>query len=66
MPDPRARLTSVKRPETKYVAVGDSEVAYQVVGDGPNDVLWMYPWATGEGTQNTGRRRKTSPNGVKL
>jgi pimeloyl-ACP methyl ester carboxylesterase len=41
--DPRARLMSVKRPETKYVAVGDSEVAYQVVGNGPNDVLWMYP-----------------------
>jgi class 3 adenylate cyclase/pimeloyl-ACP methyl ester carboxylesterase len=34
---------SVKRPETKYVAVGDSEVAYQVMGNGPNDVLWMYP-----------------------
>jgi class 3 adenylate cyclase/pimeloyl-ACP methyl ester carboxylesterase len=33
----------VKRPETKYVAVGDSDVAYQVVGNGPNDVLWMYP-----------------------
>jgi class 3 adenylate cyclase/pimeloyl-ACP methyl ester carboxylesterase len=33
----------VKRPETKYVAVGDSEVAYQVIGNGPNDVLWMYP-----------------------
>jgi class 3 adenylate cyclase/pimeloyl-ACP methyl ester carboxylesterase len=42
-PDPRARLRSVERPETKYVAVGESDVAYQVVGDGPRDVLWMYP-----------------------
>ncbi len=42
-PHPRARLTSVKRSETKYVAVGGSEVAYQIVGNGPNDVLWMYP-----------------------
>ncbi len=33
----------MKRPETKYVAVGDSEVAYQVVGNGPHDVLWIYP-----------------------
>jgi pimeloyl-ACP methyl ester carboxylesterase/class 3 adenylate cyclase len=33
----------VERPETKYVAVGDSEVAYQVVGNGPHDVLWIYP-----------------------
>jgi len=33
----------VKRSETKYVAVGGSEVAYQIVGNGPNDVLWMYP-----------------------
>ena len=33
----------MERPETKYVAVGDSEVAYQVVGNGPHDVLWIYP-----------------------
>jgi class 3 adenylate cyclase len=33
----------VERPETKYVAVGDSEVAYRVVGSGSCDVLWMYP-----------------------
>ena len=33
----------MKRSETKYVAVGGSEVAYQIVGNGPNDVLWMYP-----------------------
>ena len=33
----------VERPETKYVAVGDSEVAYQVAGNGPHDVLWIYP-----------------------
>src|SRR5580698_10228795 len=42
-------------PETKYVAVGDADVAYQVVGDGPLDllcvmgswsniaVIWEYP-----------------------
>lgn len=34
---------SMERPETKYVDVGDSEVAYQIVGNGPHDVLWMYP-----------------------
>jgi class 3 adenylate cyclase len=33
----------MERPETRYVTVGDSEVAYQVVGDGPTDVLWIYP-----------------------
>ena len=30
------------RPETRYVAVGDADVAYQVVGDGPVDVLYFY------------------------
>lgn len=28
-------------PETKYVAVGGAEVAYQVVGDGPIDLLYF-------------------------
>lgn len=33
------------RPETRYVSVGDAEVAYQVVGDGPLDLL--YGWGLG-------------------
>jgi class 3 adenylate cyclase len=28
-------------PETRYVAVGDADVAYQVVGDGPADLLFF-------------------------
>ncbi len=32
----------VHRPDTKYVEVGDADVAYQVIGDGPNDVLYFY------------------------
>jgi class 3 adenylate cyclase len=30
------------RPETRYVAVGDADVAYQIVGDGPIDLLYFY------------------------
>ena len=30
------------RPETRYVAVGDADVAYQIVGDGPIDLLFCY------------------------
>ncbi len=29
-------------PETRYVAVGDADVAYQVVGDGPLDLLYCF------------------------
>jgi class 3 adenylate cyclase/pimeloyl-ACP methyl ester carboxylesterase len=29
-------------PETRYVAVGDADVAYQVLGDGPIDLLYFY------------------------
>ncbi|MHB8463340.1 MAG: adenylate/guanylate cyclase domain-containing protein [Acidimicrobiales bacterium] len=29
-------------PATRYVEVGDGEVAYQVLGDGPTDLLWFY------------------------
>jgi class 3 adenylate cyclase len=37
-----SRLTSVERPETRYVAVGDADVAYQVLGNGPTDLLYCY------------------------
>jgi class 3 adenylate cyclase len=30
------------RPETKYIAVGDADVAYQIIGDGPLDLLFCY------------------------
>jgi pimeloyl-ACP methyl ester carboxylesterase len=34
--------TTVDRPETKYVPVGDANVAYQVLGDGPLDLLFCH------------------------
>jgi class 3 adenylate cyclase len=30
------------QPETRYVAVGDADVAYQVVGEGPLDLLFVF------------------------
>lgn len=32
----------MEAPRTRYVAVGDADVAYQVVGDGPIDLLFCY------------------------
>lgn len=32
----------MERPETKYAAVGDADVAYQVLGNGPTDLLFCY------------------------
>jgi class 3 adenylate cyclase len=32
----------MEAPETRYVAVGDADVAYQVVGDGPIDLLYCF------------------------
>jgi class 3 adenylate cyclase/alpha-beta hydrolase superfamily lysophospholipase len=32
----------MKRPETKYVAVGDANVAYQILGEGPIDLLYFF------------------------
>ena len=32
----------MEAPETRYVAVGEADVAYQVVGDGPLDLLYCY------------------------
>ena len=31
----------MRRPETKYVAVGDADVAYQVLGEGSSDLLFF-------------------------
>ncbi len=32
----------ILRPQTQYVTVSDADVAYQVVGDGPLDILYCY------------------------
>jgi class 3 adenylate cyclase/pimeloyl-ACP methyl ester carboxylesterase len=31
----------MSRPDTRYVAVGDADVAYQVLGEGPSDLLFF-------------------------
>jgi hypothetical protein len=35
-------VTMLHPPQTRYVAVGDADVAYQVFGDGSLDVLYFY------------------------
>jgi class 3 adenylate cyclase len=35
----------MERPQTRYVEVGGVEVAYQVVGQGPPDVIWVPGWS---------------------
>ena len=30
------------RPQTRYTSIGDADVAYQVLGDGPRDLLYFY------------------------
>jgi pimeloyl-ACP methyl ester carboxylesterase len=32
----------MQRPSTSYVGVGGGDVAYQIFGDGPTDLLWCY------------------------
>ena len=41
----RSRLGAMTepRPETRYAAVGETDVAYQVVGNGPPDLLYFSP-----------------------
>ena len=31
-------------PTTRYVRSGDANIAYQVVGDGPFDLIWVPGW----------------------
>lgn len=35
-------VAPMDRPETRYVAVRDADIAYQVFGDGPIDLLYTY------------------------
>ena len=37
-------LATMERPQTKYVDVGGAEVGYQVVGQGPPDLIWVPGW----------------------
>ena len=38
-------IVVVRRPETRFVSVGRDRVAFQVVGEGPSDVLFLKGWA---------------------
>jgi class 3 adenylate cyclase len=37
-------LAAMERPQTRYVDVGGAEVAFQVVGQGPPDVVYLGGW----------------------
>jgi hypothetical protein len=55
VPPRESRLIGVGMPETHYARSGDVMVAYQVVGEGPFDVVI----APGLGVQEVGRRSPT-------
>src|SRR3954447_15094262 len=38
------RLATVAPPETRYARSGDVNIAYQVVGEGPFDLIWVPGW----------------------
>jgi pimeloyl-ACP methyl ester carboxylesterase len=43
---PRARTTGDLKPETRYAKSGDINIAYQVLGDGPVDLIYVPGWVT--------------------
>jgi DNA-binding winged helix-turn-helix (wHTH) protein/pimeloyl-ACP methyl ester carboxylesterase len=43
--DPMSDL-AIKRPETHYARSGDVNIAYQVVGDGPIDLVYVMGWVS--------------------
>jgi hypothetical protein len=56
-------------PETRYTKSGDAHIAYQVVGDGPIDLLFVNEWlnhideqwgSRGSRRSSTGSRDKSS------
>ena len=45
-PAPQRSASSIKRPQTRYTRSGDMNIAYQVVGDGPVDLVYIPGWVT--------------------
>src|SRR5256714_15473427 len=45
-PISRARTTGDLKPETHYARSGDINIAYQVLGDGPIDLIYVPGWVT--------------------
>src|SRR2546423_7124064 len=43
---PRTGITADLRPETRYAKSGDINIAYQVLGDGPVDLVYVPGWVT--------------------
>src|SRR5256714_13624660 len=43
---PRTGITADLRPETRYAKSGDTSIAYQVLGDGPVDLVYVPGWVT--------------------
>jgi pimeloyl-ACP methyl ester carboxylesterase/class 3 adenylate cyclase len=41
-----ASALSTKRPETKYARSGDINIAYQVIGEGPVDIVYVPGWVS--------------------
>jgi pimeloyl-ACP methyl ester carboxylesterase len=41
-----ASILDTKRPETKYAKSGDINIAYQVIGDGPVDIVYVPGWVS--------------------
>ena len=40
----RGTLPAVAAPQTRYARSGDLHIAYQVVGDGPQDLVFVHGW----------------------
>src|SRR6516225_1485354 len=38
-------LAAMERPQTRYVDVGGAEVAYQITGQGPPDLIYVPGWS---------------------
>ena len=43
---PRQRITADLKPETRYAKSGDINIAYQVLGSGPVDLIYVPGWVT--------------------
>lgn len=45
-PSPQRKLEHVDEPQTRYTQSGDVNIAYQIIGDGPIDTVFVMGWVS--------------------
>ena len=55
----------MRRPETRFAKSGDAHIAYQVVGNGPLDLVYVPGWVSNVGAELGGAVVRAVPHAAR-